>query len=311
MSHSIGVITNPTSGSGRGLRWGREALHALAARGHKVHDLSHGSWSSAFEAAMKARKRLDALVVVGGDGMVHLGAQICAERKDLPLGIVAAGSGNDAAVSYGLPILDIQAAADRIHDGLAGDVTSVDLGKVTGHGVGEPGDPRYFTCVLSAGIDAAVAAYGSNLTWPRGPMKYKVATFREVPRFKPYGVKVVADGKRWQGACTLVAVANTTVFGGGLIISPESKVDDGVFELVTAEDISKAGILKLFPKLKDGSHVKDPRITITRVKEVTITQSDEGATLPAAFADGELVGPEPLHVRIAPKALRILGARIP
>ncbi len=311
MSHTIGVITNPTSGSGRGLRWGREALAALAARGHKVRDLSHGSWSSAFEAAMKARKHLDALVVVGGDGMVHLGAQICAERKDLPLGIIAAGSGNDAAYSYGLPLLDIEAAAERIHEGLMGDVTAVDLGKVTGHGVGEPGDPRYFTCVLSAGIDAAVASYASNLTWPKGPLKYKVATFREVPRFRPYGVKVTADGKRWQGAATLVAVANTTVFGGGLIISPESKVNDGVFEVVTAEDVSRAGILQLFPKLKDGSHVKDPRITIRSVKEVKIVQSDEGAKLPAAFADGELVGPEPLHITIAPRALRVLGARIP
>lgn len=311
MSHSIGVITNPTSGSGRGLRWGREALAALAARGFKIRDLSHGSWSSAFEGAMKARRHLDALVVVGGDGMVHLGAQICAERKDLPLGIIAAGSGNDAAFSYGLPLLDIEAAADRIYEGLHGEVTAVDLGKITGYGVGEPGDPRYFTCVLSAGLDAAVASYASNITWPRGPVKYKFATLREVPRFRPYGVKVVADGKRWQGACTLVAVANSTVFGGGLMISPESKVNDGILELVTAENISRAGVLKIFPKLKDGSHVKDPRITITQVKEVSITQNSDGAKLPAAFADGELVGPEPLHIKIAPKALRILGARIP
>jgi diacylglycerol kinase (ATP) len=311
MSHTIGVITNPTSGSGRGARWGREALQALAARGHKIRDLSHGSWSSAYESAMKARRHLDALVVVGGDGMVHLGAQICAERKDLPLGIVAAGSGNDAAASYGLPLLDIEAAAQRIHEGLLGDVTAVDLGKVTGHGVGEPGDPRFFTCVLSAGIDAAVAAYASNITWPRGPIKYKVSTYRELQRFHPYGVKVVADGKRWQGAATLIAVANTSVFGGGLIISPDSKVNDGVFEVVTAEDVSRLGIARLMPKLKDGSIIEDPRITVRQVKEVTISQTDDGATLPAAFADGELVGPEPLHVRIAPKALRVLGARIP
>jgi diacylglycerol kinase (ATP) len=57
--------------------------------------------------------------------------------------------------------------------------------------------------------------------------------------------------------------------------------------------------------------VKDPRITITPVKEVTITQTEDGAKLPAAFADGELVGSEPLHIKIAPKALRVLGARIP
>src|SRR5690606_19525314 len=138
MKRTVGVITNPTSGSGRGARWGNEALAALSARGIKVRDLSRGSWGGAFEAAHKARRDLDALVVVGGDGMVHLGAQISAGRKKLPLGIMAAGSGNDAAVTYGLPIHDMNAAADRIVAGLEGDTTAVDLGKLSGPRIEEP-----------------------------------------------------------------------------------------------------------------------------------------------------------------------------
>jgi diacylglycerol kinase (ATP) len=310
MSHVIGVITNPTSASGRGTRWGHEALAALAARGHKIRDLTHGSWASALESAMKVRHDLDALVVVGGDGMVHLGAQVCAEQKNLPLGIVPSGSGNDAANTFGLPEYDIDAAVDRIHEGLAGDVTAVDVGKVSGPGIEEPGDPRYFTAVLSAGLDAAVAALAMNIQHPRGPMKYKVATFRLIPGFKPYGVRVVGEGFTWEQRCALIAVANTPVFGGGLIISPESTVNDGVLDVVIADEMSKLSIVKIFPKLKDGSHVHDPRIHIVKAKEVTITQWPEGATLPAAFADGELVGSEPLKVTVAPKALRILGARL-
>ncbi|MCJ7827103.1 MAG: diacylglycerol kinase family lipid kinase [Demequinaceae bacterium] len=311
MSHVIGVITNPTSASGRGMRWGHQALAALAARGHKIRDLTHGSWASAFEAAMKVRDDLDALVVVGGDGMVHLGAQICAERENLPLGIVPSGSGNDAANTYGLPEYEIEKAVDRIHEGLQGDVTAVDLGKVSGPGIEEPGDPRYFAAVLSAGIDAAVAAYAANIQHPKGPMKYKVATFREIARFKPYGMEAKADGLEWEGSSTLVAVANTPVFGGGLIISPNSSVTDGWLEVVVAEGMSRASLIKIFPKLKDGSHLSNSCIRVHKVKEVTICQSSCGATLPAAFADGELVGSEPLKVTVAPRALKILGARIP
>ncbi len=311
MSHVIGVITNPTAASGRGMRWGHEALAALAGRGLKIRDLTHGSWASAFEAAMRARNDLDALVVVGGDGMVHLGVQICAGRKNLPLGIVSSGSGNDAANTFGLPEYEIEQAVDRIYEGLHGDVTAVDLGKVTGPGIEEPGDPRYFAVVLSAGIDAAVAAYAANIQRPKGPVKYKVATFREIARFKPYGIEAKADGLKWKSSSTLVAVANTPVFGGGLIISPDSSVTDGWLELVIAEGMSKASLIKLFPKLKDGSHVTDPRIRIEKVKSVTVCQSTDGATLPAAFADGELVGSEPLKVTVAPGALRVLGARIP
>lgn len=304
----VGVITNPTSGSGRGRAWGIEALSLLAARGHQIVDLNMGSWAGSYEAAMKVRRSLDALVVVGGDGMVHLGIQVCAGRK-LPLGIVAAGSGNDAAMTLKLPVHNIPASVERIEEGLAGEVAMIDLGKVSGRRIELPAAPRYFIAVLSAGIDAAVASYARQLTFPRGPLKYKFATLREVPKYKPYGVEVTADGQKWVQQCTLVAVANSPVFGGGLIISPESRVDDGVLELVITEPLGKLEIAKLFPKLYDGSILSEPKVRVIRAKKITIAQSTGGAQLPSAFGDGELVGSGPLTIEVAPKALRVLGAR--
>lgn len=303
----IGVITNPTSGSGRGAKWGAEAMAELARYGHRLRDLSAGSWVASYENAMAHRRHLDALVVVGGDGMVHLGAQVCAERR-LPLGIIAAGSGNDVASQLGLPLLDIVAAARAVHEGLGGQSAQMDVGKLTGPAIEHPSRPRYFLAVLSAGIDAAVAAYAQSLTFPRGPMKYKYAAVREIPRFKPYGVKVTIDGAAHIQQCTLVAVANTAIFGGGLMISPESSVFDGRLEVVLADEMSKRHMLSLLPKLNDGSHVGDPRIRIVQATKVDIIHDATGAPLPAAFADGERVGAQPLSVRIAPGALRVLGA---
>jgi diacylglycerol kinase (ATP) len=149
------------------------------------------------------------------------------------------------------------------------------------------------------------------MTWPKGNLKYRVATFREISRFKPYGITCEADGKKWSSSSTLVAVANTPVFGGGLVISPDSSVTDGWLEVVIAEGMSKARLLRVFPKLKEGTHIHCPEIRIEKVKKVKISQSPDGATLPAAFADGELVGSEPLNVTVAPRALKVLGARIP
>lgn len=304
----VGVITNPTSGSGRGRAWGTEALSLLAARGHQIVDLNRGSWAGSYEAAMKIRRSLDALVVVGGDGMVHLGIQVCAERK-LPLGIIAAGSGNDAAMTLSLPIHDIAASVARIEEGLAGDVVSIDLGKVSGRRIELPAAPRYFIAVLSAGVDAAIASYARQLTFPRGPLKYKFATVRVVPSYKPYGVEVTADGKKWTQQCTLVAVANSPVFGGGLIVSPDSRVDDGMLELVITEPLGRLEIGKIFPKLSDGSILDVPKVRVIQAKKITIAQSVGGALLPPAFGDGELVGAGPLTIEVAPKALRVLGAR--
>lgn len=304
----VGVITNPTSGSGRGRAWGLETLALLAAKGHQVNDLSRGSWPASYEAAVKARRHLDALVVVGGDGMVHLGIQVCAERK-LPLGIVAAGSGNDAAITLDLPILHIREAVERIELGLQGEVATIDLGKISGHRVEVPASPRYFAAVLSGGVDAAIAAYARRLRYPRGPVKYKVAMLRELPRYSPYNVTVTVDGVTWTQQCTLVAVANSPVFGGGLRISPASSVTDGMLEFVITESLTRREILQLFPKLYDGSHIDDPRVRVMPARKVTISQADGGAVMPPAFADGELVGGEPLTIEVAPRALRVLGAR--
>ncbi|WP_082104564.1 diacylglycerol/lipid kinase family protein [Demequina soli] len=307
---TIGIITNPTSGSGRGLRWGVEAKSALAAGGHRLVDLSRGSWAASYEAAMAHRSSLDALVVVGGDGMVHLGLQVCAET-DLPLGIVAAGSGDDIASSVGLVRHDIPAAIARIEAGLRGETIRVDVGKVSGDAVEEPGRPRYFGAVLSAGLDAEVASYARGLTHPRGPLKYMVATAAVLPRFRPYGVTITADGRTWTQTCTLVAVANASVFGGGLILSPESSIVDGRLELATADAMSRRHVMRLFPKLRDASHVGDPRVTIQQVDSVTLTPHPAGGPLPAAFADGELVGAAPVTITVAPSSLTVLGGRVP
>jgi len=257
---------------------------------------------------MAHRDEIEALIVVGGDGMAHLGTQVCAEHA-LPLGIMAAGSGNDAASTLRLPIHDMRAAARRIEDGLRGEVQAVDVGRVRGPAVELPASPRYFLAVLSAGIDAAVAAYGSRLTFPRGPLKYKVATIREIPRYRPYGLTVTIGDERQDSRCTLVAVANTPVFGGGLIISPDSSMTDGLLEAVVTEPLTRREILQIFPKLRNGSHKGDPRIRTVKTISVTIAQHQGGATLPVAFADGELVGTEPLTVDVAPAALTVLGGR--
>ncbi|SEI85212.1 diacylglycerol/lipid kinase family protein [Demequina mangrovi] len=305
---TLGIITNPTSGSGRGARRGAEAKAALAAGGHHLVDLSRGSWAASYEAAMARRDELDALVVVGGDGMAHLGLQVCAEHS-LPLGIIAAGSGDDIAMAVGLPRHDIPASVRRIEEGLRGLTANLDLGKVDGDAIEEPCRPRYFGAVLSAGLDAAVASYARAITFPRGPLKYKVATMREVPRFRPYGVRISADGREWTQTCTLVAVANARIFGGGLVISPESHVADGRLELVTADAMGKRDIARLFAKLKDGSHVTDPLLRIQQVDKVSIVPDPSGAPLPPAFADGELVGAMPLTVSIARAAVTVLGGR--
>ena len=127
MTLRIGMVINPTSGKNTGGRIGTEAATLLRARGHEIVDLSGMDADSARGRAREAlaQGRIDRLVVSGGDGMVHLGLNLCAQT-DVPLGIIAAGTGNDIARELGLPVRNAIEAVERIERGTARRVDLLD-----------------------------------------------------------------------------------------------------------------------------------------------------------------------------------------
>ena len=161
MTRRIALLVNPTAGKGRGAAIGAEVAARLRAAGHEVVDVSGDTAEAAGDRARAAvADGVDTLVVGGGDGMVHLGVDLCA-GTDVPLGIVAAGTGNDIARALGLPVHDAAAAA-RLVD--TGRVRSIDAGRAEDdHGV-----VRWCVGVLGAGFDARVNERANGWSWPTG-----------------------------------------------------------------------------------------------------------------------------------------------
>ena len=92
MGKRIGLVVNPTSGKNRGGALGIEVAHRLRAAGHEVLDLSDETAAAARDRALGAiAQGIDVLAVTGGDGMVNLGVNLCADSKT-PLAIIAAGT---------------------------------------------------------------------------------------------------------------------------------------------------------------------------------------------------------------------------
>ena len=300
----LGVVVNPTAGHGRGRTRGAELMQAARRRGHDVTDLSATDLASATAHARQAVVRgLDALVVVGGDGMVHLGVNVVAET-DLPLGIIAAGSGNDVARALGLPSHDVEAALGVIEAGLEGGGRAVDAVQA---GPPDYSAHEWFVGVMSCGIDAAANARANELTWPRGSGRYVRALASVLAGFHPYGYRVTMDDVVWESAGTLVAVANAPWFGGGLKISPGSLLDDGLLDVVLAGPLSRAGVMRIFPGVYTGRHLHHPAVEVFRTRTVLIEHSPIGPTPPVGFADGERFGPLPLRAEVRPGAVRLLG----
>jgi diacylglycerol kinase (ATP) len=233
----------------------------------------------------------DALVAVGGDGMVHLALQACAGTPT-PLAIVPTGTGNDLARALGLPVGDPAASADLV---VAGAVRTIDAVR--------SGD-AWWACVLGTGFDAAVNDRANRMRWPRGRRRYDLAILAELGSYRPGRFVVEVDGVRTDVEAMLVAVGNAPSYGGGMKVCPDARLDDGLLDVVVVGPLSRWRFLTLFPRVFAGTHVAHHSVTSHRAREVRI----EGPATATAYADGERLGVPPLLCTVHPGALRIIGA---
>ncbi|MGH9252115.1 MAG: diacylglycerol kinase [Acidimicrobiales bacterium] len=289
MSRQIALLINPTSGRGRGARVGREVAVRLRDAGLAVRELAGRDVRESQDLAREAvEQETDALVVVGGDGMVHLGLQAVG-GTDVPFGVAPAGTGNDFARAVGVPLGDPIAAADIV---VAGAERRIDLGRT-----GE----QWFGGVVAAGFDARVNDRANRMTWPRGRMRYNVAMLIELGVFRPVPYVLELDGEPWETSAMLVVVGNIPSYGGGMKVTPDAVVDDGLLDVMVVKPLSKARFLTVFPRVYSGSHVTLPFVEIRRAKQVRIDAP--GIT---AYADGERLGPLPQTFEAVPSALRVM-----
>ncbi|MEN9715427.1 MAG: hypothetical protein RJA35_894 [Actinomycetota bacterium] len=299
----IGVVINPTSGKGKGALVAADVWQALADT--KTLDLSAATYEQAFANAKTAvsRKAIRALMVVGGDGMVHLGVNVCA-NTDVPLAIVAAGTGNDSATTLSLPVGSVQAAVqvalENIDAPRAVDVIRCET---------RPDDSEtkhvfYSFGTVSAGFDAIVNARANRMSWPKGPSRYQVAMVLELMRFRGIEYRAVIGGVERKIQAMLCAVANGPAFGGGMLIAPHAKVDDGKLDLFIVHKIPRRTLLRIFPEVYKGGHVTHPAVEFVEVESLTLDSGD----LPI-YSDGEYAGHSPLTAEVVAGALKVCAPR--
>jgi diacylglycerol kinase (ATP) len=291
----IALAVNPTAGRGFGARSAPVVAERLRAGGHEVRVLqAAGAQALADRVTGELAAGAQALVVVGGDGMVHLGVN-AVTGTGVPLGIVAAGTGNDAARTLGLPLRDAVAAAEQLVGALATPARRVDVGRC------EPGGRHWF-CVLSAGFDSLVNERANRWRWPRNRLRYDLATLCELPVLRPREYAITMDGDTWQGPALLACVANGPSFGGGMQICPPAVLDDGLLDVVLVRPLSRREFVRLYPRVYSGRHLEHAAVEVFRARTVRIAGED-----PIGYADGERIGPLPLTLTVQPGALSVLA----
>jgi diacylglycerol kinase (ATP) len=293
----VWLIANPLAGRGRGIRHASATVHALRDAGipcRLLHPPSALATSAA--AAQAASCGARAVVACGGDGTVNAVLQGLV-GTNVPLGIVAGGSGDDIAATLGFPVGDVHAVADYVVDSLAtGGTRLVDMGRVTSGGA----PVRYFVGVLSTGFDSAVNERANRMPRLAG-QRYNAAILRELASFRPVPYVVVIDDVRHEHPLCLVAVGNGHRYGNGMLVCPSAEPDDGWLDLTWLGAVPTLTFLRVFPSVFKGEHVRHPFVSTYRGRSLTISAPDQ-----IAYADGERIGPLPVSVELIPRALRVL-----
>ncbi|HEX3197929.1 MAG TPA: YegS/Rv2252/BmrU family lipid kinase [Propionibacteriaceae bacterium] len=294
MSRQIRLVVNPSAGKGRALELLPHVAGTLRDGGANLEILLSRDFAEAQSMTRGAiEDGVDVLAVMGGDGIMHLGVNTAAVAHLLrgsrtTLGLIPAGTGNDLCRGIGLDPRDAVAAAAVI---AAGHSRSLDLAQV--------GD-TYIGGVLATGFDALVNRRANQMPWPRGSTRYALATMAELRVFSPLQYRLTLDGEVREQQAMLVAVGNTSSYGGGIMICPKADPYDGLLDITIIHPVGRLKLLRLFPETYSGRFVRDPCVEQLRVREVTV----EGSGL-VGFGDGEMIAAAPLKVCCVPQALPI------
>ncbi len=291
----VTVLTNPMAGHGNAPHAAESAVARFQQLGIDVVEIVGRDAAHARQLVDEAvAEGTDALVVVGGDGVIRLALQSLA-GKDTPLGIVPAGTGNDHAREYRLPTADPAAAVDVI---AAGHTETVDLGRIRG----TDGGDTWFGTVAATGFDSLVSDRVNRMRWPHGRMRYNLAILAELSQLRPLPFRLVFDGEREVVAdLTLAAFGITRSYGGGMLICPGADHSDGLLDITMVRTGSRTKLIRLFPTVFKGTHIGLDEVSTARARTVVVDSPGINA-----YADGDYVGPLPVEISAEPGALRIL-----
>ena len=277
MAREIALLTNPTSGKGKGARYREAALPRLRDAGLVVRNLEGRDADEALDLARASvADGVEALVVCGGDGLVHLAAQVLA-GTGVPLGIIPAGTGNDVARYFDLPRKDPVAAADRV---IGSRIRTVDLARsrlaLLRHRPGR----RLRRHRQRARQRDDVAARPDALQ-PRHP-----------PRAAHLRAAAVHPRPRRRRSCSATrcssrsATARRTAAASASPKGPCSTT--GLLDVVIINTMTKPKLIRTYPKLFSGTHTGEPEYEHHRVRSVTVA-----APGVVTYADGERFGELP------------------
>ena len=195
----------------------------------EIYELPEDCSKELIEAAIK-KSKADRVIAVGGDGTLKLVAE-CLLNTETPIGIIPAGSANGMAKEIGIPLqiqdalaLTISGSPKRIHAVTVNDELCIHLADI--------------------GFNAYIVKKFDDLP-QRGMWGYAKATWKALWSHHKMEVELNIEGKTIRSEAAMVVIANATMYGTGVKINPEGKLDDDMFEVILIKKYAVMEIIKI------------------------------------------------------------------
>jgi diacylglycerol kinase (ATP) len=305
MPQKVKLILNPMSDMGRAWKTAND-LRPIA-----QEFKGELTWSGtvypthAIELARQAAEEgYDMVIAMGGDGTVHEVMnglmQVPAEKRPV-MGVVPIGSGNDFAYSIGIHQKPARALAHAL---AAKTIKAVDIGLMTD----EHGRKEFFDNTLGIGFDAVVTIRSHKLPIVKGFLMYLTAVIQTIVlNHNPMTMKMETDTETWEDKLLMLTLCNGPREGGGFILAPNAKNDDGKMESVAVTKVSRPMMFRLVPEFMKGTHMNFKQVRMGEFKRMTVTSD-----LPMYIhADGEVFTSfgsnlKKISFEILPQALHVV-----
>jgi diacylglycerol kinase (ATP) len=302
-------IINPASARGATLRVWAGARKEIAAAGI---DFAEHLTSQPGEAKTVAREALSdgarRIIAVGGDGTLsevtngYLDEDGRAINSAAAIGLLPSGTGSDFRRSLGLA-----SRAESIGALLRSKTRFIDVVRVEFLQPDGASGSRFFVNVASFGLGGDVSELVNRWRhtlprWIGGSARFAAAAIAALGRYNNVAVALRVDGRELKLNSNLIVAANGRFAGGGMMLAPQAELDDGLLDVIVTDEATRFDVIRELPRIKRGSHLKNPKVSHMRAIEVSINS----AAPMAIDLDGEMVGYTPARLKVLPSVVRFL-----
>ncbi len=303
MPRKVKLIFNSTADMGQAWRIANDLRPIIADYGHADGSGTVYPTHAAELACQAGKQGYDMVIAIGGDGTVHEvinGLMQVPEKKRPILGIVPVGSGNDFAHAIGLP----EKPDVALVHALRGEPRPIDLGLLSD----ETGRKEYFDNTLGIGFDAVVTIRSHKLPVVRGFLMYLTAVIQTIIlNFNPMQLHVETDTETWDQPTLMLTLCNGSREGGGFLVAPQARNDDGILEYATIRKVSRLMMFRLVPEVMKGTHGRFKQVRMGTFHKMTLN-SDRALFI---HADGEIytgfgTDTRRLSLEVVPRAIQVV-----